>query len=364
MVLLHHAAWYRAFPQYSAYPPDQSGYLAGGHTILASLSSLARNGFSAPVVEELRRWFDFLGVALAYGLIDALQPNDLGFARAVFASFNALSALGAYSLAQSLRSPRAGALALAFFLVSPAFPAGASRLYPDAITGCLLVWSVRLFVEGARFAVGAGVFAGAAMLARVQMLPWVPLGLAVCSLGAMRPQVEPGSRRLIRLGWLGLSLPLLLFAALSYFGLENRNDSAPKHNMPRYHYYAYGFWQNLESDGWEGPWRLKKDPFYAALVEESRTDPGLLKSRPRQYLFAARYAGARLDVAIPIVLGNFFRIFDRPQNPEHRGFIAANASRWIHRLAVLSAIVAARRPCSVPRRTVGLQKGCGGPLAS
>jgi hypothetical protein len=136
-------------------------------------------------------------------------------------------------------------------------------------------------------------------------------------------------------------VPLLLFVGLSYFGLENRNDSAPKHNLPRYHYYAYGFWQYVESDGWEGPWRLKKDPFYAALVEESRNDPGLLSSRPRQYVFAARYLSTRLDLAIPIVLGNFYRIFDRPQNPEYRGFVDPQAAIWIHRLALLCAVVAA-----------------------
>ena len=71
-----------------------------------------------------------------------------------------------------------------------------------------------------------------------------------------------------------------------------------------------------------------------------RPSRDLLASRPRQYLFALRYLSTRLDTAIPVVLGNFYRIFDRPQNPEHRGFIEPRAARWIHRLALLSAVVA------------------------
>lgn len=341
LVLLHHAAWYHAFPQYRAYPPDQAGYLAGGRAIFSGLASLARNGFEAPVVEELRRWFDFFGIGVLYGAIDALKPNDLDFVRTTFACFNALTAIGVWSLTRRLGSARAAVLALVFFMVSPAFPSGASRLYADPVTGCLIVWAVRLFVDGGRSSVAAGLLAGAAMLIRVQLLPWVPLGLAACSLLALLFRVGPEPRALIRRGWLGLSVPLLLFAGLSWFGLENRNDSAPKHNLPRYHYYAYGFWQYVESDGWEGPFRLKKDPYYAAMVEEARTDPGLLSSRPRQYVFAARYLSTRMDAAIPIVLGNFYRIFDRPQNPEHRGFIDPVASIWIHRLALMCAAVAA-----------------------
>lgn len=341
LVLVHHAAWYRTFPQYSAYPPDQAGYLAGGRAIFSGLSSLIRDGFKAPVVEELRRWLDFFGIGILYGAIDALRPNDLGFVRAAFACFNALTAIGVWSLARRLGSSRASALALVFVIVSPAFPSGASRLYADPVTGCLLVWAVRLFVDDGRRAIAGGALAGAAMLIRVQLLPWVPLGLAVCTVAALLQRVGPGPRALIRRGWLGLSVPLLIFGGLSYFGLENRNDSAPKHNLPRYHYYAYGFWQYVESDGWEGPWRLKKDPFYAALVEKDRTEPGLLSSRPRQYLFAARYLSTRLDTAVPIVLGNFYRIFDRPQNPEYRGFVDPAGSIWIHRLAVMCAIVAA-----------------------
>lgn len=339
-VLLHHAAWYRAFPQYTVYPPDQAGYLAGGQAIFSAVSSLIRDGYQASTMVELRRWFDFLGVALFYGVLDGLKPNDLFFVRGVLAFFNALTAVGAYAVARRLGSPGAGVIALLLFLASPAFPSGASRLYPDALTGCLIVWAVRLFVEGGRLAILAGVLAGTAMLVRVQMLPWVPLGLAGCSILALLMRVGPQPRSLMRLGWLGLSLPLMIFVGATWFGLENRNDSAPKHNLPRYHYYAYGFWQYVESDGWEGPWRLKKDPYYEAMVEAEKTEPGLLASRPRQYLFALRYLSGRLDKAIPVVLGNFYRIFDRPQNPEHRGFIAPRRATWIHRLALLSAVVA------------------------
>lgn len=339
-VLLHHAAWYRAFPQYVAYPPDQAGYLAGGKAIFAAVSSLVSDGYTASVMVDLRRWFDFLGVSIFYGVLDAAKPNDLFFVRGVLAFFNALSAVGVYAVALRLGSLRAGVVGLLLFVASPAFPSGASRLYPDALTGCLIVWSLRLFIEGGWRAALAGVLAGTAMLVRVQMLPWVPLGLVACSVLALLMRVGPRPRSLMRWGWLGLSLPLMVFVSATWFGLENRNDSAPKHNLPRYHYYAYGFWQYVESDGWEGPWRLKKDPYYEAMVEAEKTEPGLLASRPRQYVFALRYLSTRLDRAIPVVLGNFYRIFDRPQNPEHRGFIAPWASIWIHRLALLSAVVA------------------------
>lgn len=342
-VLLHHAAWFDAFPQYNSYPPDQSGYLAGGRALWSGAAALAAHGYSAELVQDIRRWFDFFGVALLYGAIDWFRPNDLAFARGFLACFNAFSAVGVYSLARRLESPLAGAFAILFFVVSPAFPSGASRLYTDAVTGCLIVWGVRLFVEGGRSAVVGGLAAGTAMLIRVQLLPWLPLALAGLTGIAWLIKVEPQTRRLIRLGWTGLLAPLLLFALLTHYGLENRNDSAPKHNLPRYHYYAYGVWQYLESDGWEGPFRLKQDPFYAALVEKSATEPGLLESRPRQYVFAVRYLAARLDKAIPIVLGNFYRIFDRPQNPEYRGFVPPEGSILIHRLALVCALVAAAR---------------------
>ena len=339
-VLLHHAAWFKAFPQYQTYPPDQAGYMAGGRALIAIAATILHQGLTSPLIEELRRWFDFLGVAVLYGAIDFIRPNDLAFARGVFAFFNALAAVGAWSLARRLASPFAGLLALAFFVVSPAFPSGASRLYSDAVTGCLIVWSVRLFLDGGRRAMLAGLLAGAAMLVRVQLLPWVPLSLAAFTVAASILRVDHASVRRIRLGWLGLLLPLMAFGLLTTFGLENRNDSAPKHNLPRYHYYAYGFWQYLESDGWEGPWRLKQDPFYLEMVAASSTDPDLLRSRPRQYLFAAHYVAARLPKAIPIVLGNAYRIFNRPQNPEHRGFISDRAATGVHRLALLAAIVA------------------------
>ena len=343
-VVAHHLAWFDSFPQYLTYPPDQAGYLAGGRILISAFSTLMVEGFRAGTLEEIRRWFDFFGVALVYGAIDVFRPNDLFFTRWVFTFFNAAAALGAYSLARRLSTPMAGAVALAMFAVSPAFPSGASRLYPDAITGCLIVWSLRLFVARGRGAIAAGVLAGAAMLIRVQLLPWIPLGLFGLTLLAwIVVRVEPDTRARIRQGWIGLSLPLVLFAGLTHFGLENRHDSAPKHNLPRYHYYAYGVWQYLESDGWEGPWRLKQDPFYLAMVKESADDPGLLTSRPRQYLFAARYTAARLDKAVPIILGNFFRIFDRPQNPEHRGFIPPRSAIAIHRLGLVCALVAAVR---------------------
>jgi hypothetical protein len=47
--------------------------------------------------------------------------------------------------------------------------------------------------------------------------------------------------------------------------------------------------------------------------------------------------------AAPIVLGNFYRIFNRPQNPEHRGFMDDRMARWLHRLALLAAIVGSLR---------------------
>src|SRR5262245_55127967 len=135
--------------------------------------------------------------------MDALKPNDLGFVRAVFAGFNALTAVGAWSLARRLGSPRASILALAFFIVSPAFPSGASRLYADPVTGCLIVWAVRMFVEGGWSATAGGALAGAAMLIRVQLLPWIPLGLGACSVAAVLLRVGPEPRAFIRRGWLG-----------------------------------------------------------------------------------------------------------------------------------------------------------------
>ncbi|MCU0243089.1 MAG: hypothetical protein MUF51_11790, partial [Vicinamibacteria bacterium] len=79
--------------------------------------------------------------------------------------------------------------------------------------------------------------------------------------------------------------------------------------------YPYGFWQFLETDGWEGPYRLKTEPYYKALEAAAHADPDLLRNRTRQIRFTLGYVRARWRESALLVLDNVYRLYDRPANP-------------------------------------------------
>ena len=342
LVIGVHEAWFRAFPQMPDFPPDQAGYLVGGRALLAAVPALLTGRWSDATVEGARRWFDFLGVASFYGVVDAMKPGDIDFFRRVLALLNAGTALAVCRLAAQLAGPRAAVAAAFLFLVSPAFPSGASRVYPDALTGALvcLGLSFLLIARTRGFAFAAGLLLGSSLLIRVQLVPWVPLLLlAVVLLASPWWMADPARRSRVLSSFAGFLVPCLLLAAASALALENNDYRAPKHNLPRYQAYALGVWQYLDTDGWDGPYRLKTEPFYQALSEASRAEPALLSSRLRQYRFALEYLWLRRSESVPLVLDNLFRIVSRPQNPEQRGFLGS--AEWLvdlHRFAVLAAV--------------------------
>jgi hypothetical protein len=326
----------------TGYPPDQSGYLVGGKTLIAAIPGILQGNWTDSKVEAARRWFDFLGVAFFYGLADALRPGDIDFFRRVLGLLNALTAFASCRLAAQLGGHPASMVTAFFFLLSPAFAAGASRVYPDALTGALLCGGLSLLLgaETRLTAFVAGGLLGASLLIRVQLVPWIP-GLLLLCLVAGSPwwMGDPRRRLKVLSSSFGFLIPCLVLASASALALENNDYRAPKHNLPRYQAYAMGVWQYLDTDGWDGPYRLKKEPFYLALVEASRADPELMRSRIRQYGFALHYLWLRRAEAAPLILDNFVRIVGRPQNPEHRSFFGnAELLVGLHRVAILGAV--------------------------
>ncbi len=120
-----------------------------------------------------------------YGFIDSLNPHNIPYFRTVLSVFNTLASLGCFFLAWRLcRSYWAGLVALVFASVYPPFSVQTGRLFPDPITGCLLVWSAYLFLRGAqekskRAMFGAGLTLTAALFIRPQLFNYVLLLLLV-----------------------------------------------------------------------------------------------------------------------------------------------------------------------------------------
>jgi hypothetical protein len=314
------AHFFRQFPQPSLFG-DPAGYYALGQNLREGLALLRAEGWRA-AFEHVRGGFDFLGIGLIFALLPSDRPGDVAWFRLLLAGINTLGMLGACLLARrSSGSLAAGLLAVVVALLHPSFSTDVGRLYPEPIVGCLCVWAAYFYTRGvdegrARSMAAAGLLLFGALLVRAKLMPYL-LALAGLALLVSLPAWgrKPRARRLVGAFLLG-ALPLVALWAGARRAAQGSVDAkVPEWNLPSRHYYPYGFWQYIDSDGWEGPYRLKTEPYYRALVAASRSDPELMRSRARQWLFTLRYIGSRPLESLSVVLDNAWRLYDHPHNP-------------------------------------------------
>ena len=322
----------------AVWPQEKAAYLAGQHSESASA-----------VFESVRGYFYLLGVGLLFGAVDAVRPNDPGFFRIVLAAFNTLAMAGAFRLGRRLSGTFAGGLcALALAAGYATFAVQTGRLYPDPVTGCLFVWAAALYAD-ALFAgspglmLGAGLLLTAALVVRSQIIVFLLLVIGgALALSARHWMRDAHRRRLCGAFVLGLA-PLLGVWTLITWSVGARDDVVQLGNFTFQQTYPYGFWQQLETDGFIGAYRIKQEPFYQAMVAESRAhDPDLLRSRPRQWMFTARYVAARPLASLLLVLDNAYRLYDRPANDYKWDYPYPYAAQvWVQRALVVLALLGA-----------------------
>jgi 4-amino-4-deoxy-L-arabinose transferase-like glycosyltransferase len=324
---------------------DPAGYYATGQRFLAALDQVAGGGSWSEAFDDVRGYFYILGVSSLFALLEAIRPGDFAFFRLFFAGCNTLAMLGAFLLARCLtRSYACGLTALAVAAIYPSFALQTGRFYPDPLTGCLFVWSAWVYVEAVqrssrRWMAAAGLLFVAALFVRLQialyMLIVLPLVFAATAPWWLR---SPRGRRLALPLALSL-LPTLLVWMLVSHAVGDRDDVTRLGNFSFRPSYILGFWQNLETDGWVGPYRLKTEAFYKALEEHSRSEPEVLRSRWRQARFALRYASRRPVLSTLIVLHNAYRLYDRPANDYKWDYpFSYRLQVWLQRLICVLAL--------------------------
>ena len=315
------ARFYQRLPQPVLFG-DPAGYYAIGQTYREALASLLAGGSLSTAFDQARGSFEFLGIGLLFALLPSDRPADLAAFRLLLSGANTLGMLGACLLARRLSgSLVAGLLAIAVAALHPSFSCDTGRLFPEPVVGCLSVWAAYFYLRGVDerrpgWMAAAGLTLSGALFVRAKLMPYLValLGLTLlASLPAWRRQAA--GRRLVLALLLG-GLPLVaLWAGARRVATGPVDSKAPEWNLPGRQYYPYGFWQYLDSDGWEGPYRLKTEPYYEALQAAGRDDPALLRSRGRQYLFTLKYLAQRPATSLLTVLDNAWRLYDHPHNP-------------------------------------------------
>jgi hypothetical protein len=288
-----------------------------------------------------------LGAALLFSLLPSEHPADLARFRILFAGFNTFGMFGAFLLARRLSRAWLGgvlALLLAVFHTSPATTTG--RLLPEPLVGCFFVWGAYLYLRGvqserAKYLAGAGLSLAAGLFVRAKLMPFLLIllvGVLILS-GPLWVQ-RRDRRRLVTALVLG-ALPLATLWAVSVCSsLPAMSDvKVPEYNLPWNQYYPYGFWQFLDTDGWDGVYQLKTEPFYKALEAEEQAEPSLRTSRARQYAFVLRYVAARPFESLLLFVENGYRLYDRPDDPFRWDYPMdyRKALLW-HRLMALCAL--------------------------
>ena len=247
-----------------------------------------------------------------YGFIDSLNAHNIPYFRTVLSVFNTLASLGCFFLARRLcRSYWAGLVALVFASVYPPFSVQTGRLFPDPITGCLLVWSAYLFLRGAqekskRAMFGAGLTLTAALFIRPQLFNYVLLLLLV-SVATTAYWWWREHKLLVAALLLGCLPFTSLWVGIVQAVGDDLEEIEAFGNFTFQQRYPYGFWQFLDSDGWMGPYRLEQEPYYKAMEAKAADDPELLESYPRQLVFTAGYVASRPSASALMFLDNIYR---------------------------------------------------------
>lgn len=312
--------FFRHYPQ----PPlfgDPAGYYNVGLRFQDALHRVRAGETVAAVFASVRGLFFLLGVGTLFAVLDACRPGDTAFFRDVMAVANVATMLGVFVLARRLSgSFAAGLVGLAAAATYATFSVQTGRLYPDPLTAALLVWSAAAYARAiltrsAGAMAAAGGLLGLALLLRAQVLEYTIALVALALLAtAWRWAGSRDSRRLVAALVLGLAPCLVVWGGIRG-AVGSRDDVVRMGQVTFRPTYPFGFWQQLDTDGWTGPYRFKQDPFYKAMEEEARAgDPDLLRSRTRQALFTLRYVGARPLASALLVLDNAFRLYDRPAN--------------------------------------------------
>ena len=312
--------FFRHYPQ----PPlfgDPAGYHNVGLRFQEAAARLRAGEPLAPVFASVRGLFYLAGVGALFGVLDALRPGDPAFLRDVMAFANTAAMFGVFVLARRLSGSFAGGLtALALAASYATFSVQTGRLYPDPLTAALLVWAGAAYAGAAllrsrrRMAVAGGLL-GLALLLRAQVLEYIVAVLALSLLATARWWWRtPGSRALVAAFLIGLAPALVAWAGIRW-AVGARDDVVRMGQVTFRPTYPFGFWQQLETDGWTGPYRFKQDPFYKAMEAEARAgDADLLRSRRKQFAFTLRYVAARPVASLLLVLDNTYRLYDRPAN--------------------------------------------------
>jgi len=312
--------FFRHYPQ----PPlfgDPAGYYNVGLRFQEAVHRLRAGEPLGPVFASVRGLFYLAGVGTVFGLLDALRPGDTAWLRDVMAVANTAAMLGVFVLARQLSGRvAAGLVALALAASYATYSVQTGRLYPDPLTAALLAWAGAAYagaiaLRSRRRMAVAGVLLGLALLLRAQVLEYVVTVLALALLATARwwwPSRE--ARALVAAFLIGLSPALVAWAGI-HWAVGGRDDVVRMGQVTFRPTYPFGFWQQLETDGWTGPYRFKQDPFYKAMEADARArDPDLLRSRGKQLAFTLRYVGARPLASVLLVLDNAYRLYDRPAN--------------------------------------------------
>jgi hypothetical protein len=269
----------------------------------------------------VRGLFYLAGVGTLFAVLDRLSPANTALLRDVMAVFNTAAMFGVFALARRLSGSFAGGLVALVLAVSYAtFSVQTGRLYPDPLTTALLVWAAAAYAGAVstgsrrRMTVAAALF-GLALLVRSQVLEYMVAVIALVLLAsAPRWWRSPEARGLVAAFLIGLAPSLLVWGGIRW-AVGPRDDVVRMGQVTFRPTYPFGFWQQLETDGWTGPYRFKQDPFYKDMEAEAKAgDPDLLRSRARQAAFTMRYVAARPVASLLLVLDNAYRLYDRPAN--------------------------------------------------
>ncbi|MCU0243088.1 MAG: glycosyltransferase family 39 protein [Vicinamibacteria bacterium] len=174
---------------------DPALYYQEGKRLQDAIGQVCHGAPISQVWASLQGTFHFAGAGLVFAGLDALKTYDLAFLRGAFAIFNTIGMLGAFLLGQRLANSYAGGLAALLIAVfHPSFATHTGRLYPDPLTGCLLVWatyffSVAIETPRTKWMLASGVTLGLAFCVRSQlMLPATFLLLLIAILTAPNAQ--------------------------------------------------------------------------------------------------------------------------------------------------------------------------------
>jgi hypothetical protein len=310
--------FFRTYPQPVLFG-DPAEYATLGHHLLRAASRAISHPRAA--FATFRGSLYMLGVSTVFAALEALRPEDWGFARIVMAAFNTVAMLGAFLLGRELgRSYRGGILALAAACVYPSFSVETGRLYPDPVTSSFFVFAAYFLVRAVRddapgAAVVSGLLLSGGLFIRSQILDFMFLFVGALALATAPLWFRRAEARRIVLAFLVSLVPLLAtWVGIRTVVGQDVDPFVQLGNETFKPYYPYGFWQYLDSDGWIGPYRLKTEPYARALQEAQKADPALLRSFPAQLGFTARYVRSRFTESVLLVLDNVYRLYDRPAN--------------------------------------------------